>query len=125
MSLNQGAVVVAVEDAVAAEDIKAAAAVVATAATIITTTIPIKETTREDPLKAAEDITIIKGPHSTTTIRGIRTRVDTKPIKASTSIKDPLKAKAAEEESVSTPEGGTISITLKWVLGPMRVPIAR
>ena len=108
---------VAAEDAVAAEDTRVAAAAVAvTAATIPTKAI------KEDLPKAAEDNTTIRGLHNITTIKGTTIKVL---LKASTSTRDPLKAKAAEVESVSTPEGETISTTLKWMLGPMRAPIAR
>ena len=111
---------VAVEDAVAAEVIKvAAAAVVATADTITTME------TKEDLPKVAEANIITKDPRSNTTIRGIKTKVVTKAIKASSTIKVPLKAKAAEEVTVSIPVGGTISTTLKWMLGPKGVPITK
>ena len=118
--IKQGVVVVAVEDAVAAEIIKvAAAAVVATADTITTMA------TTKDLLKVAEANITTKDPLSITTIRGIKTKVDTKAIKASSIIKVPLKSKAAEEETVSIPVGETISTTLKWMLGPKGVPITK
>ena len=112
---------VAVEDAVAAEVIKvAAAAVVATADTITTTMEIIK-----DLPKVAEANITTKDPLSITTIRGIKTKVVTKAIKASSTIKVPLKSKAAEEVTVSIPVGETISTTLKWMLGPKGVPITK
>ena len=111
----------AAEDVVAAEGIiKAAAAAVAVTAGIIPT-MEIKE----DLPKVAEANTTTKDPRSNTTIRGIKTKVVTKAIKASTTTKDPLKAKAAEEVTVSIPVGGTISTTLKWMMGPIRVPITK
>ena len=110
----------AAEDAVAAENIRVAAAAVA----VTVATIPTKAI-KEDLPKATEDNTTIKGLHSIATIKGITIKVVTKAFKASTTNKDPLNAKAAEVESVSTPEGGTISTTLKWMLGPLRVPITR
>ena len=111
---------VAAEDAVAAEDIKVAAAAVAVTAG----TIPTMET-KEDLPKVAEANIITKDPRSNTTIRGIKTKAVTKAIKASTTTKDLLKAKAAETVTVSIPMGGTISTTLKWMLGPIRVPITK
>ena len=115
---------VAAEDTVVAEDIIKAAVAAVAAMVATTTTIPIKEAT-EDLLKAAEASTTIKGPRSSTIIKGTTIKVDTKPIKASIIIKDLLKAKVAEAVAVSTPEGETISTTLKWVLGPIRVPITK
>ena len=106
----------------AAEDTRAVATPVAATAG----TIPIRGI-KEDLPNAAEANTTIKGPRSITTIKGITIKVVTKAVKASTSttIKDLLKAKAAEVVSAFTPEGGTTSITLKWMLDPTRVPITK
>ena len=97
---------VAMEDAVAAEDTRVAAAAVAVTAATIPTMI-----TKEDLPKAAEANTTIKDPLSITTIKRILIKVVTKAIKGTTTIKDLLKAKAAEVVTVSTLEGGTISAT--------------
>ena len=103
-----------VEDAVAAEDIKVAmaAAVAATAATTTTATMGIKE---------VASITI-KGLHSISSILGTTAKASKAVVVTKTIIKDPLKAKAAEE-SISTQEWEMISTILKWMLGLLGAPI--
>ena len=105
----------AVEDTVAAEDIKivvaAAVAATATAATTTTTSMRTKEAS-----------TTIKGLHRVSTIKGTTTKASKAVVVTKTIIKDPLKAKAAEE-SISTQEWEMISAILKWMLGLLGAPI--
>ena len=66
---------------------------------------------KEDLPKAAEANTTVKAPHNITTIKGITIKVVTKAFKASTTIKEPPKAKT-EEESIFTREGEMFSTIL-------------